>query len=306
MLSDRELLSAVQGASDDFIVYGELGRQGDALAALLARERASGRLVVLMVTSATNAAGELELSIEVKTELDARIPDGGTKCPACGNTLRPWVRFCTRCGHDVTGRGAQSDAERAELRVAVIAAVEGTHEFLGSIRRSEGGGDVFFAQERDSGRIAALRLNRSGTDGEYELGETNILRKAPERTAPERTAPERGASDPRAAARPVVSVTQLLRKLEPDDPPLMQRPVADLLARADMRPAAPSYGEGVGRGVASEAPPPRPAAPPVSPPTMPPAAPAAPAGMPPVNRTMLLAGGVIVVLLVVLAVLVFR
>lgn len=220
MLSDRELLTAVQDAADDFTVYGELGRHGESLAALLARERVGRNLVILMVSAVTNSAREIELSIEVKHELDARIPDGGTKCPACGAVLRPWVRFCTRCGHDVAGAGAVTPAEREELRTAVMSAVENDYEYLGEIRRSEGGGDVFFARERGTGRIAALRLNRSAADGEFELGETNILRKAPV---------------PRPA---LVSVTQILRKLEPDTgtAPMLQSggypPLADVARQA--------------------------------------------------------------------------
>jgi hypothetical protein len=228
MLSDQELLSAVQDAADDFIVYGELGRQGASLAALLARRRVERKLVVLMVNASTNAQGEIELSIDVKDELDARIPDGGTKCPACGATLRPWVRFCTRCGHDVTGKGAVSPEEREAMRNAVMSAVEEDYEYLGEIRRSEGGGDVFFARERASGRIAALRLNASQANGEFELGETNILRKAP---APQ---PARGS---------VVSVTQLLRKLEPDPVPAQRsgagRTPPRELAAAESSPVRP-------------------------------------------------------------------
>lgn len=257
MLSDRELLAAVQEAADDYTVYGELGRHGDSLAALLARERAGGRLVVLMVSASTNPAGEMELSIEVKEQLDARIPDGGTKCPACGAVLRPWVRFCTRCGHDVTGQGAVSDSERTALRAAVMSAVEADYEFLGEIRRSEGGGDVFFARERSSGRIAALRLNRSASDGEFELGETNILRRAP-------------------AAKPaLVSVTQLLRKLEPES----------------------------GAFHVSPAPPPSPYVPPA--PYVPPnIVPPAPAGRPWTARTLTIAIVGVVAVLAILTILV--
>jgi len=265
MLSDRELLAAVQEAAEDYTVYGELGRHGDALAALLARERVGRQLVVLMVSSSTDSGGETELSIEVKQELDARVPDGGTKCPACGAPLRPWVRFCTRCGHDVTGQGAVTAVERTELREAVMAAVESEYEFLGEIRRGEGGGDVFFARERATGRIAALRLNRSKADGEFELGETNILRKAP-------------SVKPAAA---LVSVTQILRKLDPDTGSAMGNPAGG----SPLRP------------VPSAAKPPS-AAPSLVPP-------------PPVRgawsvRSMLLVGTIVVAVVAILTILVLR
>jgi len=243
MLSDRDLLATVQEAAEDFTVYGELGRHGETLAALLARQRADRRLVILMVQASTSDMGEVELSIEVKHELDARIPDGGTKCPACSATLRPWVRFCTRCGHDVTGKGASTPTERDELREAVKAAVEDEYEFLGEIRRSEGGGDVFFARERASGRIAALRLNNSRTDGEFELNETNILRKAP--TA-------------KPSTPPLVSVTQLLRKLEPESAsstPVQRAPnqarveAASPVSAPSGLPLSPRMLAGIGVGV---------------------------------------------------------
>ncbi|MEO7520790.1 MAG: hypothetical protein ABIW79_03130 [Gemmatimonas sp.] len=267
MLSDRELLEAVQGAADDYTVFGELGRQGNSLAALLARERANRRLVVLMVQTITGAGGETELTIEVKDQLDARIPDGGTKCPACSATLRPWVRFCTRCGHDVTGQGAGTPADRDGLRSAVVAAVESDYEYLGEMRRSEGGGDVFFARERSSGRIAALRLNRGAAEGDFELGETNILRKAP-------------------APKPVVSVTQILRRLEPDAGPSA--------AHADQPYAPPT---------------PRPAAPPMATPSksLPPSPPSpSDSRLPLSSRAMLLTFAVVVALIALLTILVLR
>jgi hypothetical protein len=289
MLSDRELLASVQEAADDFIVYGELGRQGDALAALLARRRVERKLVVLMVNASTNAEGEIELSIDVKDELDARIPDGGTKCPACSATLRPWVRFCTRCGHDVTGKGAVSPEEREALRNAVMSAVEDDYEYLGEIRRSEGGGDVFFARERTSGRIAALRLNQSQTDGEFELGETNILRKAP---AP---------SQPKAS---VVSVTQLLRKLDPEPahvpPPTPPRPVA-APRPAPARPAPPAAPAN-SAPVAADSP----AIAAVTTPNPAEHGDGAPSGLPWSRTAMLRVGVILVAVLVLLTVLVLR
>ena len=283
MLSDRELLSAIQEAAQDYTLYGELGRQGDKLAALLARQRVDGRLVVLMVHAGTGAGGETELTIEVKDQLDARIPDGGTKCPACGATLRPWVRFCTRCGHDVTGQGAVTDEERDALRTAVMSAVESEYEYLGEMRRSEGGGDVFFARERTTARIAALRLNRSGAEGEFELGETNILRKAP-------------------APKPVVSVTQILRKLEPDTG---GAPVNDV-----------SYAPRVPRPAASRSGPAQ-TAPPVTPPASSPLStpsattpgsnqPAPPWALPVTPRTLLLVFAIVVAVMALLAILVLR
>ncbi len=204
MISDAELLRAVDEAtSEDFLVYGELGREGATKVALLALERATGSLVVLVVVASVADDGSTELGVDVLTELDNRVPDAGTFCAKCGTKLRPWGRFCQNCGTDSTGQGAGTEEDATEIRAAVEEAIADDYELLGEIRRREGGGRVFFARERQSGRIAALRLNRGKDAAEFELGETMILKKQPTRA-------DAGVS---------VSVTQMLRKLEPDAAP---------------------------------------------------------------------------------------
>jgi hypothetical protein len=202
MISDQELLRAVKEAtSEEFVVYGELGREKSDRVALLAMENATGELVVLIVTAASGADGSTELGVDVQTQLDGRVPDGGTFCASCGTRLRPWGRFCQNCGTDATGQAGSGETDNEAMRSAVREAISDDYDFLGEMPRKEGGGLVFFAREKDSGRIAALRLNKTKGSDDFELGETMILKK------PKKT--ESGMT---------VSVTQMLRRLDADTP----------------------------------------------------------------------------------------
>ncbi len=202
MLTDKELIKAVQeAAGDDYRVYGELGRESDQRVALLALDLASNALLVLIVTAVNSADGATDLAVEVRTELDSGVPDAGAFCTHCGAKLRPWARFCGRCGTDATGRGGTGDTDVAQLRGAVEEAIAVEYELLGEMHRKEGGGAVFFARNRATRKIVALRLNRTGGTGEFELGETMILKKG----VPGRPVDSAGS----------VSVTQILRKLDP-------------------------------------------------------------------------------------------
>lgn len=200
MLSDRELLAAVkQAAENAYIVYGELGRTDEEVA-LLAREKQRDILVVLMVQDSVSAEGETELAVEVREELDARVPGGGSTCPACQVALRPWVRFCTRCGFDIAGRAAgPGNADRAMVRAAVREAMEAEFELLGEIARKEGGGDVFFARERATGRIVALRISQGTSADEFDLDETRVVNKL--------------SASPNVAP-PTLAMSQIVRRLE--------------------------------------------------------------------------------------------
>ena len=72
MISDAELLRAVDEAtSEDFLVYGELGREGATKVALLALERATGSLVVLVVVASVADDGSTEICLRRGTCIEA-------------------------------------------------------------------------------------------------------------------------------------------------------------------------------------------------------------------------------------------
>ena len=178
IISNLELLAAVkEQTSEDFVVYGDLGggREKDAGLVLLALERESNTLVVLSVSATTGPNGEIDLGVEVRTELDVSGPAAGTVCVSCGNRLRRSGRFCPNCGMDVLRQTGAPDADPDEMRAAVEGSMTDDYELLGEMLRKEGGGRVYFAREKASGAIAALRLSQGTADGEFELIETQAI-----------------------------------------------------------------------------------------------------------------------------------
>lgn len=176
MISDLDLLAAIkEETSEAFVIFGELGRDKNAARALLALDRATNALVLLVVSATTGSHGEVDLGIEVRTELDALIPAARTLCLSCGSGLRPLAHFCPNCGADVLGQSGASDADPDDMRAAVEGSIPDDYELLGEMPRTAGGGRVYFAREKLSGAVAALRLNRGTTDGEFELVETQAI-----------------------------------------------------------------------------------------------------------------------------------
>lgn len=95
-------------------------------------------------------------------------------CPRCGAALRAWARFCGKCGADVSSAAAvpADPAGRAELLEQVREAAGEVYRVLGEMPWAGGGGLVYFALEKESGRLVRLRLQAS-TEG-MALGETRM------------------------------------------------------------------------------------------------------------------------------------
>jgi hypothetical protein len=304
VLDQQELLEALRAEQAERLeVFGYLGRRDDTHCAFLARERATDRLVVVNMRAAAGADGDLTIEATTQTTLDASVPDAGALCSGCRTQLRPWARFCHHCGTDVSGLAASSGLRhnRDALLAAVRdrAAEEGKYEILGDMTRSEGGGLVYFARERETDRLVAFRLDRQPDEG-YAMQMTRVI-KPPRPTA--RPTPRTGrisismrtrAEEVRAARSaieaadtteragrqpPVAPAAPHARSVQP--PPAALPPVAPPpRAPASVAPEAPSW---------------RPEAP--SPPAvgLPPSAP-----WEPTRRGALVAGGVGVVLLLLL------
>ncbi len=176
MISDRDLLQAVTDAtSDAYVVYGGLGREEVAGLALLALDTATNDLVVLMVNATTGPNGDVDLAVEVRTELEVLSPAVASTCVSCGSGLRPEGRFCPDCGHEAVGPAGKTDADWAEMRATVGASISGEYELLGEMRRKAGGEPVYFVREKSSGHLMPLRLSPGTTAGEFELAETPLF-----------------------------------------------------------------------------------------------------------------------------------
>lgn len=202
--SPREdpFLKAVQvAAADDFTVLGEIGRGSDGVIIYLSREVSSGRLVALRLQREGQLAHEF--SLELVRHLDNSMPAPESKCFKCGKPIRGWARFCSFCGADLSGAAPATDdaAGQAAMLAALNEAVAADYDVLGEMSRSEGGGAVYFARDRATNKIVALRLQREGVEGEFSVGLTTALK-------------------PLAASLGVKPVaTQLLGPLVPPPPP---------------------------------------------------------------------------------------
>ncbi len=174
--ADEAFLRAVQqAAAADFTVLGEIGRGPDGVIMYLARDTQSNMLVALRLQREGHQANEFTL--ELARQLDNSMPAPESKCFKCSHAIRGWARFCSYCGADLSGAAASGTAGESDAMLAAVKeAVAGDYEVLGQMSRSEGGGAVYFARDRHTKRIVALRLQRDGEGEEFSVGLTSALK----------------------------------------------------------------------------------------------------------------------------------
>ncbi len=213
---DKFLRAVQRAVAGDFEVLGELGRGAKGKIVYLARESASRSLVALQLVPGEGGTDTGELWLDVLRKLDASVPSADGKCPRCGEALRGWGRFCSQCGCDLSGiaPGAGKDNSPDRLLEAVKQAAGQRYEVLGQMDRTEGGGVVYFAREKEGGKIVALRLQKDApaADGRerYNLGQTMMLSSVVHSLL----GPE--PADKPAAAEPVVALGD---RSQPKPPP---------------------------------------------------------------------------------------
>ncbi|KPK35884.1 MAG: hypothetical protein AMJ65_17020 [Phycisphaerae bacterium SG8_4] len=167
-----ELLDAVkQMAAGDYEVFGEIGRGHDSTVVYLANDIAASRLVALKLTPSRLDSDEYIL--DVVRELDSTLPSFENACSRCGTPLRQWGRFCSKCGMDLYSIADQKWTAD-ELREAVQEFATDRFDILGEMR-TQGGGRIYFARDVASGRVEALRLQKTRED-EFSLGFTGVLK----------------------------------------------------------------------------------------------------------------------------------
>jgi hypothetical protein len=105
--------------------------------------------------------------------LDSTLPSIDNPCHKCGSSLQKWGRFCPKCGTDLYNTDEQKWTAD-ELREAVQEFATDRFEILGEMR-TQGGGRIYFARDVPSGRVEALRLQKTSGD-EFSLGFTGILK----------------------------------------------------------------------------------------------------------------------------------
>jgi hypothetical protein len=194
-------LAAVRDAAGaDYAVFGEIGRTPDGSIGYLARDTQRDCLLALKLSRRSGAGEEFEL--EVVQELRDDLPAFDKFCAKCGGALRAWGRFCPHCGAEVFGDVGPWSPE--ELRQAVLDFAGDRYDILGEMRSQ--GGRIYFALEKATGRIEALRLEKKGAE-EFALGLTAVLKPIvqgpPPPAAPPPPRPQPGVSGGRVEpARP--------------------------------------------------------------------------------------------------------
>jgi hypothetical protein len=230
---DPFLEAVREAAGADFTVFGEIGRAADGSISYLARDAQRDCLVALKLARRPAAPDEFEL--EVVQELRDDLPAFDRFCAKCGSALRAWGRFCPHCGAEVFGDVGPWSPE--ELRQAVSDFAGDRYDILGEMRSQ--GGRIYFALEKSSGKIEALRLEKKGAD-EFALGLTGVLKpivqgipSAPARAhvpSPPPAAPRLAASGDRGEPARQPGLTA---------PPAPLHPAAPARGPAPVRPARP-------------------------------------------------------------------
>jgi len=231
--SDDPFLNAVkEAAAADFTVLGEIGRGEGGVIMYLARETATRRLVALRLQREGQLADEF--SLEVVRHLDNSMPAPDSKCVKCGKEIKGWARFCSYCGADLTGAAPkEGDAvERALMLEAVKEAVSADYDVLGEMSRTEGGGAVYFACERQTNKIVALRLQREGAGDEFSVGLTTALKPIARSLGVRSAATQALSAMPRTPEPPPPAPPQVTAA---PPPPPVSKPVAP----PPLPPAAP-------------------------------------------------------------------
>ncbi len=154
--SPQDLLPLIAraAAGQGLTVLGELGRSADGVCAYLARDGASGSLVVV---TATGTDPENTPDLSIRTALDDSIPGPRSLCPSCQNPVDGWIRQCS-CGADLPGVAPRDEAEQHALTDRVVEATGGAYEILGWLPYTDDAGAAFFGRALDTPEMYALWL----------------------------------------------------------------------------------------------------------------------------------------------------
>ena len=127
--------------------------------AFLAREEATGTLVVAALNERTGMAAGYDVTLW--RTLEESLPGPMSWCPQCGAEVEGWTRYCS-CGADLSGIAPGTEEARLLLLEQVRQSVAGEFEFLGSLPYAGGGGPAYFARRTESNVVVALRMHADG------------------------------------------------------------------------------------------------------------------------------------------------
>jgi serine/threonine-protein kinase len=145
---------------------GVRGKWGSA--AYLAREEATGALVVAALNERVSTSGGYDVTLW--RELEELLPGPASWCPHCGTLIDGWMRFCG-CGTDLSGIAPGTEEDRAQLLEHARHATAGEFELLGVLPYASGGGLAYFARQVEGRAVVALRMH---ADGSFDDGTQRI------------------------------------------------------------------------------------------------------------------------------------
>jgi hypothetical protein len=172
---ENSLRSVTALAGGRYEVLGPLGGDRQQGFAFLARDFATGKLVVLK-RDLRASGSQGPIGLKVIERLDSSVPPPAGACPVCQAPFVGWDPTCSECGADIAGPRGQGSRE--ELLEAVRQAASG-YEVLGDMPRVAGGANVYFAREPNGGTLVALRLepeNAPGRQSQFTVTATRMLR----------------------------------------------------------------------------------------------------------------------------------
>jgi serine/threonine-protein kinase len=129
-------------------------------AAYLAREEATGALLVAALNERTGAGAGYDVTLW--RSLEESLPGPMSWCPTCSAEVDGWTRYCS-CGADLSGIAPGTEEARRKLLEQVRQSVTGEFELLGSLPYAAGGGPAYFARRTEGHAVVALRMHADGT-----------------------------------------------------------------------------------------------------------------------------------------------
>ena len=155
-MSHPLLEQIVAATAGEYALIGELGETGRGTA-FLAREAASGQLVVLFVPADAE-------SLEVLAAIGDEVPANAGRCTACGHAPMVWRTHCPNCHRPFVLEAV--DAHRFTLD-EVQAATAHVYDVEGEVGHLSGG-SLFFVRDRVDHRLVAL-AGQVDADGQQVL-----------------------------------------------------------------------------------------------------------------------------------------
>src|SRR5215831_634336 len=201
MHEDAVWEALARALTGEYDIVARLGLGSGGAPVYLARELITDSLVALRLPPLMSETDAREFGIEVVRQVTASLPEVELRCPHCGEVMRHWSRFCSRCGRDISGLAPGAGRTREGLRQLAREMAAGKYEMLGEMARADGGGFVYFGRDLGTGQVVGLQLEAS-SDGAVQMSATSFAPSDPTIQFPEARRPSDDQLARRTPAEP--------------------------------------------------------------------------------------------------------